>query len=79
MAEAMNDPLFLADLREVVEDFRHVDSLDLESIRERSRLTEEQAAVLADEVNRRCWGAIKRKFVDVGREKDDAETVQDHR
>lgn len=26
MREAMSDPLFLADLREVAEDFRHVDA-----------------------------------------------------
>ncbi|MDX2043464.1 MAG: antitoxin family protein [Acidobacteriota bacterium] len=26
MREAMNDPLFLADLREVAEDFQHVDA-----------------------------------------------------
>jgi hypothetical protein len=37
--------------------------LELEAIRKRSNLTEEQATILADEIDRDMWLKIKPKFV----------------
>ncbi len=37
--------------------------IEMESIRKRSRLTEEQAARLADEIDRAVWERIKHKYV----------------
>lgn len=43
---------------------RFLDYLELESMKKRSELTEEQAATLADEIDRAVWESIKRTFVD---------------
>jgi hypothetical protein len=40
---------------------RFLDYLELESIRKRSRLTEEQAVALAEEVDRGLWESTKHK------------------
>ena len=41
---------------------RLLDYIGLESIRKRSKLTEEQAARLAEEVDRAAWESSKPKF-----------------
>ncbi len=42
---------------------KFLDYLELETIRKRSNLTEEQAATLAEEIDRDVWSKIKQKFV----------------
>ena len=42
---------------------KFLDYLELETIRKRSQLTVEQAAALADEIDRDVWSKIKHKFV----------------
>jgi hypothetical protein len=42
---------------------RFLDYLELETIRKRSNLTVEQAAALAEEIDRDVWSKIKQKFV----------------
>lgn len=44
---------------------KFLDYLELESIRKRSALTDEQAAALADEIDRSVWENIKSAFVGV--------------
>ncbi len=39
--------------------------LEMESIRKRSRLTEAQAAELADEIDKAVWERVKHKYVPV--------------
>lgn len=39
-----------------------LDYLKLESIRQKSQLTEEQAAILADEIDQAVWVKLKPKF-----------------
>lgn len=43
---------------------RLLDYIELESIRKRSKLTEEQAARLAQEVDRAAWESSKPKFLE---------------
>ncbi|MBR8836937.1 MAG: hypothetical protein DSM106950_23760 [Stigonema ocellatum SAG 48.90 = DSM 106950] len=42
---------------------KFLDYLELETIRKRSNLTVEQAATLAEEIDRDMWSKIKQKFV----------------
>lgn len=42
---------------------KFLDYLELETIKRRSNLTEEQAATLAEEINHDVWSKIKQKFV----------------
>ena len=42
---------------------KFLEYLELETIRKRSTLTEEQATILADEIDRDVWLKIKHKFV----------------
>lgn len=42
---------------------KFLEYLELETIRKRSNLTEEQATTLADEIDRDVWLKIKHKFV----------------
>jgi hypothetical protein len=42
---------------------KFLDYLELETIRKRSNLTEEQATTLAEEIDRDVWSKIKQKFV----------------
>ncbi|MDZ7951654.1 hypothetical protein [Nostoc sp. DedQUE09] len=42
---------------------KFLEYLELETIRRRSHLTEEQATALADEIDRDTWLKIKHKFV----------------
>ncbi len=42
---------------------KFLDYLELETIRKRSSLTVEQAATLAEEIDRDVWSKIKQKFV----------------
>lgn len=42
---------------------KFLDYLELETIRKRSNLTDEQAATLAEEIDRDVWSKIKQKFV----------------
>ena len=42
---------------------KFLDYLELESIRARSKLTKEQAAALAEEIDRDVWEKIKPKFL----------------
>ncbi|MBW4457886.1 MAG: hypothetical protein KME55_37580 [Nostoc indistinguendum CM1-VF10] len=42
---------------------KFLEYLELETIRRRSHLTEEQATTLADEIDRDAWLKIKHKFV----------------
>lgn len=42
---------------------KFLDYLELETIRKRSNLTVEQAATLAEEIDRDVWSKIKQKFV----------------
>ncbi len=44
---------------------KFLDYLELESIRKRSQLTEEQAAALADEIDRSVWESIKSAFREI--------------
>lgn len=46
--------------REVVS--RFLDYLDLESIRQRSQLTEEDAAALADEIDHAVWERLRHRL-----------------
>jgi len=41
-----------------------LDHLEMESIRKRSQLTEEQAAELAAEINRAVWEGIKSQYAE---------------
>ncbi len=41
---------------------RFLDYLEMESIRKRSELTEEQAASLSDEIDRAVWKKVKHKY-----------------
>jgi hypothetical protein len=41
---------------------RLLDFVELESVRKRSRLSEEDAAQLADEIDRSVWERIKHKY-----------------
>jgi len=43
---------------------RFLDYLELESIRQRSQLTPEQAAALADEIDRVVWESVRRNLVE---------------
>jgi hypothetical protein len=43
---------------------RLLDYIELESIRKRSKLTEQQAARLAEEVDRAAWESSKPKFLE---------------
>lgn len=43
---------------------RFLDYLELESIRNRSQLTEEQAAVLAKEIDHAVWEDLKRAYAE---------------
>lgn len=40
-----------------------LDYLELETIRKHSRLTEKQAATLAEEIDTKVWSNLKHKFV----------------
>ena len=42
---------------------KFLDYLELETIRKRSNLTDEQATTLAEEIDRDVWSKIKQKFV----------------
>ncbi len=42
---------------------KFLEYLELETIRKRSNLTQEQATTLADEVDRDVWLKIKHKFI----------------
>ena len=42
---------------------RFLDYLELESLRTRSKLTKEQASVLAGEIDQDVWENIKHKFI----------------
>lgn len=42
---------------------RFLDYLELEAIAKRSKLTEEQAAALSEEINGDVWKEIKQKFL----------------
>lgn len=42
---------------------KFLDYLELETIRKRSNLTVEQAATLAEEIDRDVWSKIKQRFV----------------
>ncbi len=44
---------------------KFLDYLELESIRKRSQLTEEQAAALAGEIDRSVWESIKSAFMEI--------------
>jgi hypothetical protein len=41
-----------------------LDYVELESIRRRSRLTEEQAAALADQIKRDVWQSARERYVE---------------
>lgn len=41
---------------------KFLEYLELETIRKRSHLTQEQAATLAEEIDRDVWSKIKHKF-----------------
>ncbi len=43
---------------------RFLDSVELESIRKRSQLTEEQAAELAQEIDRAVWESVKQAYAE---------------
>ena len=43
---------------------RFLDYLELQSIRKRSQLSEDQAATLAAEINRSVWDTLKDTFAD---------------
>ncbi len=43
---------------------RFLDYLELESIRRRSQLTEEQASKLANEINKAVWENLKKAFLE---------------
>jgi hypothetical protein len=43
---------------------KFLDYIELESIRKRSKLTEEQASALAEEVGRSAWDSTKQKFTE---------------
>ena len=42
---------------------RFLDYVELEAIAKKSKLTEEQAAALAEEIDRDVWKEIKQKFL----------------
>jgi hypothetical protein len=43
---------------------KFLDSVELESIRKRSQLTEEQAAELAQEIDRAVWESVKQAYAE---------------
>ncbi len=43
---------------------RLLNYIEIESIRKKSKLTEEQAAILAKEVDQKVWKILKRRFVE---------------
>jgi hypothetical protein len=43
---------------------KFLDSVELESIRKRSELTEEQAAELAQEIDRAVWESVKQAYAE---------------
>lgn len=42
---------------------KFLDYLELEAIRKRSRITKQQAAILAEEIDTEVWSNLKHKFV----------------
>lgn len=43
---------------------KFLDSVEMESIRKRSQLTEEQAAELAQEIDRAVWESVKQAYTE---------------